>query len=134
MRGAAEKRAERESPVHEDLGEERRHQIKDRDTEIIRHVTAEAPAESASRRIENSPAKNNSPGPVGSKQHRVSEREMHRETNREQACDAGFPSGLRRQAASRYGFAFVVGKDGFARVALAPHAAPERFYEPLINS
>ena len=28
----------------------------------------------------------------------------------------------------------MVGKDGFARVKLAPHAAPEPFYEPLINS
>jgi len=55
MRGAAEKRAERESPVHEDLGKERRHPIKDHGTEIIRHVTAEGPAESFSRRNENSP-------------------------------------------------------------------------------
>jgi hypothetical protein len=119
--------------VHEDLGKERRHHIKDRGTEIIRQVTAEAPAGVFSRRN-----KNNSPGHVGSKQHRVTGSEMHREMNGEQACDAGFPSGLRQQAASRRWFAFVGGKDGFARVKLAPHAAPEPFYqpldEPLINS
>jgi hypothetical protein len=96
MRWAGKKRAERESPVHEGLGEERRHHIKDCGTEIIRHVTAGAPAESFSRRI-----KNNSPGHDGSKQHSVSGREMHRQTNRENACDAGFPSGMRQQAASR---------------------------------
>ena len=28
----------------------------------------------------------------------------------------------------------MVGQDGFARVKLAPHAAPEPLYEPLINS
>jgi len=117
MRGAAEKRAERESPVHEDLGKERRHPIKDHGTEIIRHVTAEDPAGVFSRHN-----KNNSPGHVGSKQHRVSEREMHRETNGEQACDAGFPSGLRRQAASRYRFACVVGAPGNAAETPPPPA------------
>lgn len=40
--------------------------------------------------------------------------EMHREMNGEQACDAGFPSGLRQQAASRYRFACVVGTMGYS--------------------